>query len=171
MRKIHALLLPSLFVLGSCSEYVTNSGVVCLVPKEVVCTFNLDWGESTPGPVPEVPLDAAEIVDWTCTGTYPADVDYEVVAYLYEGGQGYSSKEKCKIDVAGMQVDVTGHFWHGPERDAIVEPGATATCTVGSLSAGTWTLEFGGNSVEVEVGDADAIQGMVCVESDKQHTH
>jgi hypothetical protein len=168
MRTVHALFLPALLVLGSCSEYVTNSGVACLVPKQVVCAWDHHAGE---GPNRYHGLPELEIDGWWCTGTYPANVEYEVAAYLYEGGQGYSSKEKCKVDVEGTRLDVTGHFWHGPERDAIVEPGATALCSVGVLSAGTWTLEFGGNSMDVEIGDAEAIQDMICVESDKQHGH
>lgn len=165
IRSAGALLLP--LVLGSCSELVVDTGEVCLVPKEIECECEFPV-EGFSCSLDEGPLVEGQPI--LCTGTYPADQSYEIRAFLYEGGGGYSKKEKCKVEIDGSKLMVRGRFWHAPEQDAIVEPGAVASCEVGPLAAGTWTIEYGGRSIEVEIGDADTVQEMVCVESMDRHS-
>jgi hypothetical protein len=146
--RLHLILPFSPFMalaLGGC-ELVKNTGEVCVVPKDVMCD------------------------DHGCEGHYPADTAFEVEALLYEGGQGYSTHEKCTVEVDGHHLIVEGSFWHEREKDAIVEPPAVANCEVPPLAAGTWTLEFGGGEVEFEVG-SDELQPMACAVSEDQHTH
>lgn len=171
MPRLLASLALALLVVGGC-ESVRNTGFVCLVPEDLQCACSSgDTSGADDCVTPELPLDewAYGNGDPVCVGSYPADASYEVAAFLYEGGGGYSIKAKCKVSREGDRIRVKSHFWHEREQDAIVEPGATATCGVGQLSAGTWTLEYGGNSVDVEIG-AEGVQSMVCVESDKQHS-
>jgi hypothetical protein len=145
-------------------ELVKNTGRVCLVPKDVECTC-----EGSDEAYGCGLLDEFSSAGVSCRGTYPANVSYEIDAHLYEGGMGYAVKEKCKVKVKDDRLRVTASFWHEPEQDAIVEPPAHTTCSVGTLAAGTWILEYGDNQATVEIGDADLIQDMVCVESTKQH--
>jgi hypothetical protein len=174
MRISASLALASLAVLlGSC-EYVTNTGFACLIPQELECECpSLDTDDGNEDcTTPSLPLDDWEYQNQppVCTGKYPGNASYEVAVYLYEGGQGYSVKEKCKVKVDGQAIVIKGHFWHEPERDAIVEPGATASCSVGKLAPGLYTLVYGDAQLDIQIGDADSTLPMHCVESGKVHT-
>lgn len=154
-----------LLALAGC-ELVKDTGRVCLVPNQVECTCGYDEDSYDCG-LPGDYSDDYESI--SCRGSYPAGVSYEIDARLYEGGQGYAVKEKCKVKVSDNRLHVKARFWHEPEQDAIVEPPAYTTCSTGPLAAGTWILEYGDNQATVEIGDADLVQDMVCVESSKQH--
>lgn len=160
--------VAGLLSLASC-EVVKNTGQVCLIPKDALCTcMNETGGEVGTDFECALPSEYST-EDFACEGTYPADVTYEIDARLYEGGNGYAVKEKCKVEVDGDRLRVSAKFRHKPEQDAIVEPPAYTTCEVGPLAAGTYVLEYGDNEAKVEIGDDSTIQRMVCVESTMQH--
>jgi hypothetical protein len=164
------LALLSLALAGC--ELVKNTGEACLVPKDLMCTCLHDYGEGAceyaeipwGGESFDLPIEAS----YTCEGTYPANTALELEVLLYTGGNGYGVKEKCKVKVEGKRLTVEARFWHEPEQDAIREPAVLATCDVPPLAAGTYSLEFGGTEVEVEVG-TDEIQDMACALSEDQH--
>jgi hypothetical protein len=148
-----------LFVPLSFTERYEDTGRACVVPRDVECFLSFS-DESDTG----LEMEYCDL--WSnscdCEGLYPANEAYELHAYMSSGGGGYTKKAKCSVELVGdHHLSVEGSYKQLPERDAIVEPAAEASCTTPVLAAGIWTLSYGDGEVMFRVGD-DEVQQMAC---------
>lgn len=154
-------LFPSLLVvlLTSCSVRHEGTGRACVLPLEMSCG---DVGESESGDYPYCDV----INGCYCTGLYPADQAFDVHAIISGGGGGYTSKEKCSVEVVGdHQLSVAASYRQKPMIDHIYLPPVEVTCMTPTLTAGDWTIRYGEGEATFRVG-ADERQDIACAHAD-----
>ena len=98
-RLLRLFIVTGLVTLSGC-EFVKDTGEICLVPQQVECVC--PEGHSLAGGWDCDLPDGYARYDVECRGTYPADAGYTIDARLYDGGNGYAVKEKCKVKLDGV---------------------------------------------------------------------
>ena len=152
-------------LLTACSVRHEGVGRACVLPIEMECGVDNGDSDSDTGS----PFQYCEpIYDCVCTGYYPANQAFEVGAIISNGGGGYTSKEKCNVELTGdHQLSVTASYRQKPMIDDIYLPPVDVTCMTPTLAAGDWTLRYGEGEATFRVG-TDELEAFACAYANGQ---